>query len=85
MAEDTDVGLSPVESMAAGKPVISVAAGGLLEIVIDGDTGILLPPDLTATHIQAAVHTMTRLKALFMCKACEDQAVLWWGFPYCRY
>lgn len=31
--------------MAAGKPVIGVDEGGLRETVVDGETGVLLPPD----------------------------------------
>ncbi len=34
-----------MEAMAAGKPVIASRIGGLPEIVADGDTGILVPPD----------------------------------------
>lgn len=33
-----------VEAMAAGRPVIASAAGGVLEIIEDGVTGILVPP-----------------------------------------
>lgn len=33
-----------VEAMFAGKPVVATAAGGPLEIVRDGETGILVPP-----------------------------------------
>lgn len=36
-----DFGITPVEAMAAGKPVIGLAKGGLAETVIDGKTGIL--------------------------------------------
>ncbi len=40
---DEDFGMSPVESMAAGKPVIGVAEGGLLETIVPGrDGGVLL-------------------------------------------
>jgi len=35
---DEDFGMSPVESMAAGKPVIGVNDGGLKESIIDGET-----------------------------------------------
>lgn len=38
-SEDEDFGIVPVESMAAGTPVIAVRAGGFLETVIDGRTG----------------------------------------------
>lgn len=38
-SEDEDFGIVPVESMAAGTPVIAVKAGGFLETVIEGKTG----------------------------------------------
>lgn len=34
-----DFGITPLEAMAAGRPVIAYAAGGALETVIDGVTG----------------------------------------------
>ena len=39
-AEQEDFGLVPVEAMAAGKPVIALAQGGVLESVIDQVTGV---------------------------------------------
>ena len=36
--------VSILEAMAAGKPVISSAIGGTNEAVIDGQTGLLVPP-----------------------------------------
>jgi glycosyltransferase involved in cell wall biosynthesis len=36
-----DFGMVPVEAMASGKPVIAYAAGGVLETVVNGVTGIL--------------------------------------------
>ncbi len=38
-AADEDAGIQPVEAMAAGRPVIALAAGGTLETVLDGVTG----------------------------------------------
>ena len=38
-SEDEDFGIVPVESMAAGTPVIAVRAGGFLETVVEGKTG----------------------------------------------
>ncbi|MEK7580826.1 MAG: glycosyltransferase [Patescibacteria group bacterium] len=35
-----DFGIVPVEAMAAGKPVIALAEGGIKETVIDGKTGL---------------------------------------------
>lgn len=39
---DEDFGMSPVESMACGTPVIGVDEGGLKETIIDGKTGKLI-------------------------------------------
>jgi|TARA_B100002003_G_scaffold179347_1_gene167313 glycosyltransferase involved in cell wall biosynthesis len=38
-------GLTIAESMAAGIPVISTTAGAIPEIMKDGETGLLVPPD----------------------------------------
>lgn len=40
--KDEDFGMSPVESISAGKPVIGVAEGGLLETVIQDINGTFL-------------------------------------------
>ncbi|NJC71012.1 glycosyltransferase family 1 protein [Planosporangium thailandense] len=37
-------GLTPLEAMACGVPVVAYAVGGLAESVIDGVTGVLVPP-----------------------------------------
>lgn len=37
--QEEDFGITPVEAMASGRPVIAYAAGGALETVIDGLTG----------------------------------------------
>ena len=71
---DEDFGMVPVESMAAGKPVIGVREGGVMESVIDGETGILLDPDPHLEDIIRAVEWMTPQRALSMRKACERRA-----------
>jgi glycosyltransferase involved in cell wall biosynthesis len=39
---DEDFGLSSVEAMAAGKPGVGVAEGGLPQTVVDGETGVFI-------------------------------------------
>lgn len=72
--KDEDFGMSPVESMAAGKPVIGVAEGGLLETVVQGETGILLPANPSVEDVVKAVLEMTPDAAGQMRAACEARA-----------
>ena len=71
---DEDFGMSPVESLAAGKPVIGVKEGGLLETLIHTETGILLdsPPDIEA--VVEAVRWLTPARAQALRSRCETQA-----------
>lgn len=71
---DEDFGMSPVESMAAGKPVIGVAEGGLLETVTDGETGILLSPQFGEEDVIAAVSALDPNRAASMRTACIHRA-----------
>ena len=66
--------MSPVESMAAGKPVIGVAEGGLLETVLAEKTGRLVDPDSAATAIRKAVDWLSTVQAKAMRTACESAA-----------
>ena len=51
---EEDFGISPIQAMAAGRPVIAYAAGGALETVIPGQTGALFY-EQTADAIVRAV------------------------------
>jgi glycosyltransferase involved in cell wall biosynthesis len=72
---DEDFGISPVESMAAGKPVIGVREGGLRETVLHGRTGWLLDPPLDAGAVVASVRACTVERAQAMRAACERQSL----------
>lgn len=48
-----DFGIVQVEAMAAGAPVISFGEGGALDIVSDGETGILFPKQTTKSLVEA--------------------------------
>jgi len=41
-ALDEDFGLTPVEAMASGKPVVAVNEGGFVETIVHGKTGLLV-------------------------------------------
>jgi glycosyltransferase involved in cell wall biosynthesis len=38
--EEADFGIAPVEAMAAGRPVVAYGAGGALDTIVDGVTGV---------------------------------------------
>jgi glycosyltransferase involved in cell wall biosynthesis len=72
--EDEDFGMSPVESMAAGKPVIGVNEGGVRESVVDQSTGLLLPPDPSPDDIIAAVDYLDSTRSASMRHCCQHRA-----------
>ena len=71
---DEDFWMSPVESMAAGKPVLWVNEGWLKETVIDKKTWVLIHEWAKIEDIIVAVEYLTSEKCLEMRKACETRA-----------
>jgi len=71
---DEDFGMSPVESMAAWKPVIWVADGWLKETIIDGKTGILIDKKAKVEDLVNAVKYLTPEKCISMRYECEYRA-----------
>jgi len=56
-AREEDFGLTAIEAMAAGKPVIAPNEGGYRESVVHTETGILID-DIDAQKVVAAVETI---------------------------
>jgi glycosyltransferase involved in cell wall biosynthesis len=50
---EEDFGISAVEALAAGTPVIAYAKGGALDIVQDGETGVLFKEQTVASLVAA--------------------------------
>lgn len=46
-AMDEDFGMTPVEAMASGKPIICTKEGGYMETVVNGKTGIFINPEIS--------------------------------------
>lgn len=69
-----DFGMTQIEIMAAGKPVIGVKEGGLLETILDGKTGLLIKTNPSAEDLIYAVRNLTPQIADEMKENCIIQA-----------
>lgn len=56
---EEDFGITPVEAMAAGRPVVAYAAGGALDTIINGTTGVFFHRR-TAAALAAALDEVGR-------------------------
>ena len=70
-ALDEDFGITPLEAMASGKPVVAVNQGGYKETVIDGKTGKLVKADVD--ELIGAVKEIRKNPKKYR-KDCEKQA-----------
>jgi glycosyltransferase involved in cell wall biosynthesis len=61
LARDEDFGITPVESMLCGTPVIAFNGGGYKETVIDGKTGVLFS-DYSVDGLWQAIQRFENLK-----------------------
>lgn len=57
-SEPEPFGRVVAEAMAAGRPVVATAAGGVLDVVEDRMTGLLVPPKNAALMAKAIVHLL---------------------------
>jgi glycosyltransferase involved in cell wall biosynthesis len=71
---DEDFGMTPVESMSAGKPVFCSNHGGLLETVIDGETGHFVSCESLTNDLVEQISTFSSKQALNMKSACQQRA-----------
>ena len=51
-----------LEAMAAGRPVVATAVGGVPEAVVDGVTGILVPPRAPGRLAEALLHLLSNVE-----------------------
>jgi len=51
-----DFGITPVETMAAGRPVIAFAGGGALETIIPGETGLFFAEQTWESLLHTVLH-----------------------------
>ncbi|WP_161611451.1 glycosyltransferase [Haloferax prahovense] len=72
VAKDEDFGLTPVEAMASGKPVIAVNEGGYKETVVDTKTGWLLPLD--KDEFRHKIESASKQELRDMREECFEQA-----------
>jgi L-malate glycosyltransferase len=52
------LGTSILDAMACGKPVVATTAGGIPEVVADGETGLLVPPRDAAAMASAIIRLL---------------------------
>jgi glycosyltransferase involved in cell wall biosynthesis len=68
-----DFGITPLEAQAAGKPVIAFRKGGVLETVIEGQTGLFFD-EQTVESLTKAVAYFEKNPGRFKPEACRKQA-----------
>jgi glycosyltransferase involved in cell wall biosynthesis len=68
-----DFGIVPIEAMASGRPVIAYGAGGAVETIIDGQTGLLFTPQ-TAAALNGAVARFEAMEQRFNPQAIKAHA-----------
>ena len=69
-----DAGITQIEIMAAGKPVIGVNEGALPDTVLDGKTGIIITANPMVDDLKQAVNSLTPAFAKNMKAACIAHA-----------
>ena len=68
-----DFGITPLEAMASGRPVIALDEGGARDTIIHGKTGILFEKQ-TPLHLRGAIEEYQQKKDLFIPDIIRDHA-----------
>jgi len=66
---DEPFGLAAAEAQACGTPVVAFRRGGLGEVIVDGGTGFLVPPD----DVSAAAEAVRKVSGISR-RACREHA-----------
>ncbi|HOX96530.1 MAG TPA: glycosyltransferase [Candidatus Woesebacteria bacterium] len=61
LAKEEDFGITPVEAMASGTPVIAFKGGGFKETVVDGETGVFVEGTDVKT-LEEAIRRFNKVK-----------------------
>lgn len=72
-AREEDFGLTAIEAMASGKPVIAPNEGGYRESVVHNETGILID-NITAEKVTSAVQYIEANQSQFQPEKCQARA-----------
>ena len=85
-AKSEGFGLTQIEAMATGLPVIALDAGGNRDIVKDGVNGYLLPQDTKPKEFAEKIITVWKNKELLtsLQKGAIETAALYDIKPYCK-
>ena len=70
---EEDFGLTPVEAMACGRPVIAFKKGGVTETVIDNKTGLFFDGP-SAENLNRAIEELEKKYTTFVPSSCRKQA-----------
>jgi glycosyltransferase involved in cell wall biosynthesis len=73
-AGEEDFGIAPVEALACGTPVIALGRGGLLETVVEGESGVFFPEPAPEAIVQA-VERFEALAPAIAAGRCREQAL----------
>ncbi len=66
---DEPFGMAAAEAQACGTPVVAFQRGGLGEVIVDGVTGFLVPPD----DVQAGAQAVSKVAGISR-RACREHA-----------